>query len=241
MHMNVPAGVSAIWSRQRPGGGLFYDLFYDKGITISDMVADTIASRTSPDLWLRGGPGAVGLTGVSATYPNAERCDSTNNGIALRWNLDVSQKTLFRQCTYRNGLLQAGFTNNIASGCPNDSCSVQDTDSIASGAGDNRKRLYCVEALFCPVGSAKCDAGNIDQALTELRCSTGLAYDGSPADVVPALISATGVRFSFLDTSLEEDGFRIFRSAVDTPGKTTLIADIPTRSVGCGQPFSPIS
>jgi hypothetical protein len=205
------------------------------------MVADLVASRTKADLHVHGAE-IVGLTKMSATYPAADwtgkQCEDNLEAASVEftWTLDTAEKKLYKQCNYRNGVLDAGFDNKLANAGSCDEsqgtfkCAATDEDAISAA---NRKRLYCVEAFFCPADAGACDAANVDVSLSELRCSTGLVYDGSPADVVPALISQTGVRFSWLDTSQEEEGFRIFRSPVDAPAKSTLIADIPTKSAKC--------
>ena len=60
----------------------------------------------------------------------------------------------------------------------------------------------------------------------------GDVFDGSPADVVPSLLDEWGVSFSWLDTSLEERGFRVFRSSASDPTDSygTLIADVRSTS-----------
>ena len=86
---------------------------------------------------------------------------------------------------------------------------MQDPTTIADA---NYKRLYCVEAKFCnALTSSTCDGTHVDATLTSIQCVTGLAFDGSPADVVPSLEDEWGVVFSWLDTSTVEFGFRIFR------------------------------
>mmetsp|Transcript_25125 Transcript_25125/g.84415 ORF Transcript_25125/g.84415 Transcript_25125/m.84415 type:complete len:1058 (+) Transcript_25125:35-3208(+) len=251
MHMvSRLAWYSPLWSRQR-AGSFEFETFDEWSVTISEMVDHTIAARTSADLhqYVEGAP--MGLVSVEATYPAANwgsaKCeDNFDSGVNFAWSLQQTEKKLYRQCTYRNGANHEEFTNKVASasddfckeGASSKTCTIRDEDGIGV---DDRKRLYCVEALFCPLGVDCKIADNVDPSLTEIRCSTGLVYDGAPADVVPALISATGVRFSWLDTSEVEEGFRIFRSPVGAPEKTTLIADIPTTSKHCGQPFSPIS
>ncbi|KAJ1451351.1 hypothetical protein M885DRAFT_529968 [Pelagophyceae sp. CCMP2097] len=254
MHFSVPKAVTRLWSRQIEGKFVFEE-FDEFKVTISAMIEDTIRSRLTVDFYQHGGAGGDALQSMVATYPAADwtgaMCEdkmdgNANGGVDWTWELDTSEKTLYRQCIYRNGFLvdDDAFSKDLADGsaCKGTpkKCKVRDTDRIGGSEDDNRKHLYCVEALFCPRGVA-CDAGAVDPSLIEVRCSTGLVYDGSPADVVPALISSTGVRFAWLDTSLLEHGFRIFRSPVDAKEKTTLIADIPTSSKSCGQPFSPIS
>ncbi|KAJ1452456.1 hypothetical protein M885DRAFT_499110 [Pelagophyceae sp. CCMP2097] len=251
MHMAAPDAAIPIWSRQMAGSDI--ETFEESSVTISDMVRHTIAARTSVDLRQHGGGGQTGLISVKATYPaadwNVAKCRvNEDSGVNLVWSLSTRSKQLYRQCPYRNGVLHDAFVRTFASGgdcsvvmvngVTSTECTISDDDGVGV---DDRKRLYCVEALFCANGVANCDAEHVDATLSEVRCSTGLVYDGAPADVVPALISATGVRFAWLDTSEDEDGFRIFRSPVGAPEKTTLIADIPTSSVSCGQPFSPIS
>mmetsp|Transcript_25123 Transcript_25123/g.84394 ORF Transcript_25123/g.84394 Transcript_25123/m.84394 type:complete len:1055 (+) Transcript_25123:94-3258(+) len=254
MHFSVPTAVTRLWSRQVEGTFTFEE-FDEFKVTISAMIEDTIRSRLTVDFYQHGGASGNALQSMAATYPAADWTEgnctdkmdgNANGGVDWTWELDTSEKTLYRQCIYRNGFLvdNDAFSKDLADGsaCKGTpkKCEVRDTDRIGGSEDDNRKRLYCVEALFCPRGVA-CDAGAVVPSLIEVRCSTGLVYDGSPADVVPALISSTGVRFAWLDTSLFEQGFRIFRSPVDAKEKTTLIADIPTTSKHCGQPFSPIS
>ncbi|KAJ1446359.1 hypothetical protein M885DRAFT_591847 [Pelagophyceae sp. CCMP2097] len=251
MHMAVPAADLPVWSRQR-AGSFEFEVFLDGAVTITDMVSQLRRLRKTADLHQHGGGGRAGLVAVEATYPAADwdenKCTvNKDSGVNFAWSVNTTEKTLYRQCSYRNGVLHAAFVNQIASAsasiCQSDgkqttTCEIRDEDGI--GDTDDRKRLYCLEALFCPLG-VPCDTAHVDETLMETRCSTGLVYDGAPADVVPALVSSIGVRFSWLDTSQTEEGFRIFRSPVDAPTKTTLIADIPIKSDRCGQPFSPIS
>ncbi|KAJ1451362.1 hypothetical protein M885DRAFT_468528 [Pelagophyceae sp. CCMP2097] len=257
MHMAVPDVVTKLWSRQVEGEFVFKDFDEkepEEKVTITEMVQHTMLSRTTVELYQHGGAEGAALSGMAATYPAADWTQPTcvankdtadTGGVDWTWQLDTSEKTLYRQCIYRNGELVDGesFSKGMADGSAcigslKKKCSVHDPDGIS---GDSRKRLYCAEALFCP-RDRKCDEmAAVVNSLTEMRCSTGLLYDGSPADVVPALISSTGVRFAWLDTSTDEQGFQIFRSPVDALAKTTLIADIPTKSKSCGQPFSPIS
>ena len=51
-------------------------------------------------------------------------------------------------------------------------------------------------------------------------------------------ISAVGVKFNWLDTATDEQGFRIFRAYTDSTGSLgQLIADVPIDSPSCGQQY----
>ncbi|KAH8074184.1 calcium ion binding protein [Aureococcus anophagefferens] len=123
---------------------------------------------------------------------------------------------LYQQCAFVNGAQigdAGGFFDSLVDGtdCDGGRCEFHDARGIAAG---NRKRVLCVEVDFCASADA-CDAESVDTLLTATRCATALAYDGAPADVVPALEDFWGVTFSWLDTSLDEAGFYVFRTAGD--------------------------
>lgn len=120
------------------------------------------------------------------------------------------------------------------------SCDFTDPDDIAT---NGRKRLYCIYSTFCADGGSTCTSTGTDVTLSRLLCTTGLVYDGSPADVFPSYTTRDGVKFQFLDTSVTESGFRIYRDTfvqTTTSGLGQLIADIPFTSQSCGQQFAPL-
>ena len=111
-----------------------------------------------------------------------------------------------------------------------------------------RKRFFCIVASFCPKG----DTCTVDPKLTVTRCTSGLYYDGTPADITPTLKNIgmnSAVEFAWLDTSMNnEKGYRIYKH---TNGGTevsfknakdaVLVADVPFGSKGCGSRFEPIA
>ena len=119
-------------------------------------------------------------------------------------------------------------------------CEFDDSDGILT---NGRKRFYCIYSSFCADGSSTCTNTATDLSLSRLVCKTGLVYDGSPADVFPTYTANDGVKFEFLDTSVTENGFRIYRDTfIQTSSNSLgqLIADIPFTSQSCGQQFAPL-
>ena len=174
-------------------------------------------------------------------------------GIDLEWTYrppesDDSPTTtlpLHRQCAYVNGALmdESIFTKSFTDGsaCADTTTTGEKTCQFHDGEGvgdGSRKRLYCIRQDYCKTSDCT-------SVTTKTRCTTGLAFDGAPADVVPYYRPFEGVKFQFLDTSLDEVGFRIFRTQADANEVDTnygqLIMDVPVKSKDCGQQFSPLS
>ena len=257
---------SNIWSRPPEDGRRVSIPIAEGDILISAMIADAIENFV---LW---GTFYVAdfdlalltvndtITQMNATYPasgySLAQCeDDIDDGVKFQWTFrETERRQLQQQCAYVNGKLLPSdvFTNEMADAalvedggiCIEEdgltSCSFHDQDGVDD---NNRKRLYCIRQRFC--GAGPCGPENVDEGLTSTRCTTGLAFDGRPADVTPTYSLREGVKFQWLDTSLDEAGFRIFRAAEGTTGALTeglgqLIADIPVTSGKCGQQFAPL-
>ncbi|KAH8043900.1 calcium ion binding protein [Aureococcus anophagefferens] len=263
--VDVPAGVANVWSRQsheagRPGT---WTRLFEGDVSISEMIADLVAYRTTPtlkfgaDTYVDGATSLaeLGVTSMNATYPDpawaeaecaAREDGSGTTGVTVAWTLRADMVgALYQQCAFVNGAQigdAGGFFDSLVDGtdCDGGRCEFHDARGIAAG---NRKRVLCVEVDFCASADA-CDAESVDTLLTATRCATALAYDGAPADVVPALEDFWGVTFSWLDTSLDEAGFYVFRTAGDeasAAASPVLIAQVPTPSARCGRFFSPVA
>ena len=166
-----------------------------------------------------------------------------------------SARVLYQQCIYRNGRLvptenELTDADTLSSVCDYDvrsrttKCNFHDVEEIQPQ--NNRKRYYCLRQLFCDPSKldalGRCSEVDVDNSLTTFSCTTGLAFDGKPADFIPTYEGFSGIKFQFLDTSLEEKGFQVFRTMPDAdPGERgQLIADIPVGSRKCGQQFAPV-
>ena len=84
-----------------------------------------------------------------------------------------------------------------------------------------------------------CDEHTADPALTVTRCTTGLEYDGTPADVFPRMLGREGVSISWLDTRYDDtSGYRVYKYdpsmpfAEDTSAR--LLREIPLKKADCG-------
>jgi len=74
-------------------------------------------------------------------------------------------------------------------------CDFFDTRGVAA---DNRKRLYCIRQFFC--GAGACGDTDLNEAFTTTRCTTALAFDGTPADIIPTYSIREGVKVSLVET-----------------------------------------
>ena len=97
---------------------------------------------------------------------------------------------------------------------------------------DISKHSYCVETKFCPTGTTFCDSALADKTLTVTRCTTGLPYDGTPADVFPRMMGTEGVSITWLDTRYEDtSGYRVYKRDASVPfaedTSARLLQEIP--------------
>ncbi|KAH8059581.1 calcium ion binding protein [Aureococcus anophagefferens] len=206
-------GVANAWSRQsheagRPGT---WTRLFEGDVSISEMIADLVAYRTTPtlkfgaDTYVDGATSLaeLGVTSMNATYPDpawaeaecaAREDGSGTTGVTVAWTLRADMVgALYQQCAFVNGAQigdAGGFFDSLVDGtdCDGGRCEFHDARGIAAG---NRKRVLCVEVDFC--ASAAPAAPNRWTLLSAARCATALAYDGAPADVVPALEDFWGV------------------------------------------------
>ena len=217
---------------------------------IATMVDDAVTSyvQTGTFYW-QSDVAKNAIRDFTATYPNRrttdDQCTSDlNNGVKLTWRMR-SDSVLYRQCAYTNGLLIDKDFDTDGTGCKtreNDDwmeCAYHDKRGVEN---NNRKRLICLVQHFCPSTASQCDYEHIDLRLDAVRCVTGLAYDGTPADILPSYTAREGVKFHWLDTSLTEAGFKLYRSDDPDLGDDLgeLIADITTPSTGCGENYGPL-
>lgn len=176
------------------------------------------------------------------------------------------------RCAYFNGRIVPNniFTNDFETAAIDESSCFRNYDngtttcifhdSAPITKLNNRKRYYCIRQKFCDPRNvdafSQCSGDGVLDSLTTTRCTTGLAYDGRPSDVVPTYSRRQGVksvcfhhlvrtnsrRFQFLDTSIVESGFQIFRAprSAKTTQRGQLVADVPVRSKTCGQQFAPL-
>ncbi len=104
---------------------------------------------------------------------------------------------------------------------------------------DISKHSYCVETKFCPTGTTFCDSALADKTLTVTRCTTGLQYDGTPADVFPRMMGTEGVSITWLDTRYEDtSGYRVYKYDASVPfaedTSARLLQEIPLKKADCG-------
>lgn len=217
-----------VWSGAIPGRASVFPLAEDE-ITITEMIDQAEENFVTSGVFY---PAAFdfaepslddALVQMEATYPNSsysfDRCrcrNESDDGVKLRWTFRDRQgatRQLRQQCAYVNGrrLPSSVFTNEMSDASPIEengickddgasnltTCEFHDTDGVAF---NNRKRIYCVRQFFCGAGS--CDQADVLDNFTATRCTTGLAFDGRPADVVPRYSISEGVQFQWLDTSI---------------------------------------
>ena len=78
-----------------------------------------------------------------------------------------------------------------------------------------------------------------DKTLTVTRCTTGLQYDGTPADVFPRMMGTEGVSITWLDTRYEDtSGYRVYKYDASVPfaedTSARLLQEIPLKKADCG-------
>ena len=164
------------------------------------------------------------IVAINATYPSSDwsnhkdRCelgdDGHDRGVNVTWQFrkTTNDRTFLKQCGYLNGFLlsdddfdrdylRATF-NAEPKRCYDNgdltTCVVIDQDPIAPKENNNRKRFYCIRQFYCRRGHKCNDDADTDPTLTSTVCTTGLAFDGSPADVTPSYSIREGIFFMLL-------------------------------------------
>jgi len=226
------------------------------------MIVDAVTSfvATGSFYW-KSSLSTATINSMYATYPSSDWTEALcedwiaggneGGGVELEWTFNAGRSTLLKQCAYKNGILldedtfdpdltDGGLCGLTGSNAIERECDFHDDDDGTSN--NDRKRLYCVRQQRCT--DDNCTQATFEEGLTVTRCITGLAFDGRPADFTPEFGRFDGISFSWLDTNLDEVGFRIFRGALtDDPSSARLgqlIADIPIDSRSCGQQFNPV-
>ena len=209
--LTVPETVrdlGLIWARPTSSLASYalWEYVYNSSL-IEHMVTDAVSQYVSTGTfygYLGSDTPVTSLHDTDATYPNStwteDKCiENINAGVTLTWSFTTENAALYQQCGYVNGekVPKDKFSDQLVSATDSDRCTASDDgngrsvttcnfDDPDNIAVMNRKRFYCIDTTFCSPGDSLCTSNTTNSSLGRVMCSTGLLYDGRPADVFPS-------------------------------------------------------